>query len=356
MSLQNTLLSINDLKLEYQGTSYRSPVQAVTHFNLKLHEGEIGCLLGPSGCGKSSVLRAICGFENLKQGTILLNNEVMSSVLIHIPTHLRNIGMVFQDFALFPHLNVIKNISFGLDHLPNNHKINQANKWLDFVSLSDQANSFPHELSGGQQQRVALARAMAPEPELILLDEPFSSMDLSLRQHLASELRKLLKLSGKTALIVTHDQTEAFTIADKIGVMKDGRLIHWDTPYNLFYKPTDKYVAEFLGQNFYLQGTVIAEGLVHTDLGNLILNSSKPIDVGFSVDVLLRFNDLLQDDQSPIKAKVIERIFRGLDFLYLVQLVTDKKSNAYLTSNQLYEVGKYLGISLPKDHVVTFVG
>ncbi len=213
MPLQNTLLTINDLTIEYQGNAQRSPIKAISHFNLKLHESEIGCLLGASGCGKSSVLRAICGFENLKQGTILLKNNVISSVMMHIPAHVRKIGMVFQDFALFPHLNVIQNITFGLDHLPNKHKINQANKWLDLVSLSDQANSYPHELSGGQQQRVALARAMAPEPDLVLLDEPFSSMDLALRQHLATELRKLLKLSGKTALIVTHDQTEAFAIA-----------------------------------------------------------------------------------------------------------------------------------------------
>ena len=200
-------------------------------------EGEIGCLLGSSGCGKSTVLRAICGFEPVKSGEILLRDKVVSSTSINLPPSQRRIGMVFQDFALFPHLNVLENVTFGLQSLPNQERSALAMDWLKRVALADKANAYPHELSGGQQQRVALARAMAPGPDLILLDEPFSSLDIELRERLAGEMRDILKANNITALLVTHDQFEAFAIADKIGVMAEGKVLQWDMPYELYHQP-----------------------------------------------------------------------------------------------------------------------
>ncbi|OZA73015.1 ATP-binding cassette domain-containing protein, partial [Polynucleobacter sp. 39-46-10] len=185
MNSTHTLLSIKQLEIDYPSLDGQGRVTAVKGLNLDLAQGEIGCLLGSSGCGKSTVLRAICGFEPVKAGEILLRDQLVSSASTHTPPNQRKVGMVFQDFALFPHLNVLENIAFGLQHLPSQQRSSVAKEWLGRVSLSDKADAYPHELSGGQQQRVALARAMAPEPVLILLDEPFSSLDIELRERLA---------------------------------------------------------------------------------------------------------------------------------------------------------------------------
>jgi iron(III) transport system ATP-binding protein len=209
MNSTHTLLSIKQLEIDYPSLDGQGRVTAVKGLNLDLAQGEIGCLLGSSGCGKSTVLRAICGFEPVKAGEILLRDQLVSSAATHTPPNQRKVGMVFQDFALFPHLNVLENIAFGLQHLPSQQRSSVAKEWLGRVSLSDKADAYPHELSGGQQQRVALARAMAPEPDLILLDEPFSSLDIELRERLAGETREILKANNITALLVTHDQFEA---------------------------------------------------------------------------------------------------------------------------------------------------
>ena len=228
MNSIRALLSIKQLEIDYPSRDGQGRVTAVKDLNLELAQGEIGCLLGSSGCGKSTVLRAICGFEPLKTGEIFLRDKVVSSVIVQLPPNQRKIGMVFQDFALFPHLNVLENIAFGLQHLSSSQRSSVAMNWLKRVSLADKADAYPHELSGGQQQRVALARAMTPEPDLILLDEPFSSLDIELRERLAGEMREILKTNNITALLVTHDQFEAFAIADKIGVMTEGKVLQWD--------------------------------------------------------------------------------------------------------------------------------
>lgn len=356
MNFHDTHLEINNVEINYLNSKTPQLNSAVINFNLELKQGEIGCLLGSSGCGKSTVLRAICGFEKVRQGNILLREQIVSSTTKHTPAHLRNIGMVFQDFALFPHLNVLQNIMFGLGNRPYKNKVIQANKWLELVSLLDKATAYPHELSGGQQQRVALARAMAPEPDLILLDEPFSSMDLALRGHLTRELCQILKFNHTTALMVTHDQTEAFTIADKVGVMNEGKLIQWDSPYNLYQRPADRFIAEFIGQTFFIKGKISAKEKVQTPLGELILNTNQPIEIGRTVDVLLRFNDLLYDYQSPIRAKIMARTFRGSDFLYELNLDSISTVKLYLTCNQILEIGAIIGIGLPEKYKVTFVG
>ena len=191
----------------------------VNGVSLQLEQGEIGCLLGPSGCGKTTLLRAIAGFQSLQVGSISIDNNTVSESNKTVPPEQRGVGMVFQDFALFPHLNVADNISFGMRKASSTERRKRVDELLDRIGLPGYHKRFPHELSGGQQQRIALARALAPKPGLLLLDEPFSSLDAELRERLAVEVRELLKNEGITALLVTHDQQEAFAMADKAGVM-----------------------------------------------------------------------------------------------------------------------------------------
>jgi iron(III) transport system ATP-binding protein len=346
MTFQNTLLSINDLRVTFPKSNCQSTTPAVNHINLQLYEGEIGCLLGPSGSGKSTVLRTICGFEHPQSGLIQLRNKIISSPEFEYPPHLRGIGMVFQDFCLFPHLTVIKNISFGLKGLSSKNKQLKAMEWLDRVLLLDKANSYPHELSGGEQQRVALARAMALEPSLILLDEPFSSLDLGLREQLALDFRRLLKSRNMTALMVTHDQTEAFTIADKMGVMRTGELLQWDIPYQLYHHPTHQFVAEFIGQSFFLKGVVLNHHRIKTELGEVQFSPNNQIEIGQSVEVFIRAEDVQLDDKAQIRATIIDKTFQGARYSYILELDSGTRIVAFISSHHCFDVGKNIGICL----------
>ena len=213
---------------------------------LSLPAGHIGCLLGSSGCGKTTVLRAIAGFEPVRAGHIALDGTIISSPEVQVAPERRRVGMMFQDYALFPHLTAGQNVAFGLRRLARAERAARVAEMLDLVGLRVAADSYPHELSGGQQQRVALARALAPSPDLLLLDEPFSNLDVDTREHLAFEVRDILKATGHTAILVTHNQAEAFAIADRIGVMAGGHLAQWDTPYNLRHHPADEAVRDFV--------------------------------------------------------------------------------------------------------------
>ena len=354
MNSKAVLLSIKGLDIDYLARDGQSRVRAVKNLDLELVQGEIGCLLGSSGCGKSSVLRAICGFERVQSGEINLRNKLVGSPSIHMPTNQRRVGMVFQDFALFPHLTVLENIAFGLRNIPPTNRAELAKQWLDRVSLSDKADAYPHELSGGQQQRVALARAMAPEPDLILLDEPFSSLDVDLRERLASEMRDILKTNNITALLVTHDQLEAFAIADKIGVMKDGKVSQWDAPYDLYHQPSNRYVADFIGRGIFIQGIVKPNNKVAIELGELDLEATHSDNVGDQVDVLLREDDIQHDDDSPIQAEVVSKTFKGADFLYTLKLDSGATVFALVPSHHNHAIKEKIGVRLAADHVVTF--
>jgi len=354
MNSKAVLLSIKALEIDYPTRDGRSRVSAVKNLDLELHQGEIGCLLGSSGCGKSSVLRAICGFEPVKSGEIDLRNKLVSSPTVHVPTNQRRVGMVFQDFALFPHLTVLENIAFGLQDVPSDKRSALAKQWLDRVSLSDKADAYPHELSGGQQQRVALARAMAPEPDLILLDEPFSSLDVDLRERLAGEMRDILKANNITALLVTHDQLEAFAIADKIGVMKDGKVTQWDAPYELYHRPSNRYVADFIGRGIFIKGLIKPNNKVAIELGELDLEMNHGDHIGDHVDVLLREDDVQHDDDSPILAEVVSKTFKGADFLYTLKLDSGVTVFALVPSHHNHAIKEKIGVRLAADHVVTF--
>jgi iron(III) transport system ATP-binding protein len=218
-------LNLHDVRLAYETARGRSTV--VDGFSLSLDAGAIGCLLGPSGCGKSTVLRAIAGFEPVRAGTITLGDTLLSSATAHLQPERRRVGMMFQEYALFPHLDVAKNIGFGLRRRPAAERSRRVAEMLALVGLPDAGERHPHELSGGQQQRIALARALAPEPALLLLDEPFSNLDSTTRERLTAEVRDILKRAGQTAVLVTHNEAEAHAMADRIGVMRNGRLAHW---------------------------------------------------------------------------------------------------------------------------------
>jgi iron(III) transport system ATP-binding protein len=262
--------------------------------------------------------------------------------------------MVFQDFALFPHLSALENVAFGLQHFPSAQRAALAIEWLKRVGLADKAQAYPHELSGGQQQRVALARAMAPEPDLILLDEPFSSLDIEFRERLAGEMREILKKNRITALLVTHDQFEAFAIADQIGVMAEGKVIQWDTPYALYHQPINRYVADFIGRGVFVKGVVQASGKVSIELGELVLDPGHKNAVGEEIDVLLRADDIQHDDASPTQAEVVRKTFRGADFLYTLKLTSGTEIFAFVPSHHDHAIGEKIGIHLVADHVVTF--
>lgn len=327
-----------------------------------LQNGEIGCLLGPSGCGKTTVLRLIAGFEAPSEGEIFLAGERVSAPGQTTPPESRQIGMVFQDYALFPHLTVARNVGFGLRHLDPDARQARVAEMLATVGLSGRANAYPHELSGGQQQRVALARALAPRPRLMLLDEPFSNLDVELREKLALEVRDILKHEGITALLVTHDQHEAFAMADVIGVMHAGLIQQWDTPYRLYHTPKNRFVADFIGQGVFLPGTVRPNGQVAIELGELTGVEAAECDggsclvfgAGAAVDVLIRPDDVQHDDASPILAEVERKAFRGAEFLYTLRLPSGTRVLAQVPSHHDHHIGEKIGIRLEVDHVIAF--
>lgn len=336
------------LQLENVSVHYGNR-QAVDTVTLALDAGTIGCLLGPSGCGKTTLLRAVAGFENITGGTIALRNHLLSTVDFTLAPEQRRVGMVFQEFALFPHLRVADNISFGLQKIPPAERHQRVRELLDLIDLADAGTRFPHQLSGGQQQRVALARAIAPRPNVILLDEPFSSLDAELRAQLAQEVRDMLKREGITALLVTHDQQEAFAFADRVGVLQCGQLHQWDTPYGIYHRPATRFVAEFIGQGSVIVAQV-HQGLLSSSLGLL----GKTQSTNATMHVLLRPDDLVFDPASDVQLRVIQRAFRGAEFLYT--LMTAQGERVYCMTPSHIEVapGQTLPVKLDVQHLVTF--
>ena len=327
----------------------------VKKLSLKLREGDIGCLLGPSGCGKTTLLRAIAGFEQLRQGRIELHGKSVSSDCQMVAPEQRRVGMVFQDFALFPHLNVADNVGFGLRRQSGRKKRARIEELLKLVGLASSAQQHPHQLSGGQQQRVALARAMAPRPEILLLDEPFSALDPELRGQLATEVRALLKQDGITAIMVTHDQTEAFAMADQIGVMYQGRLHQWDTSYNLYHHPATTFVADFIGRGTLLSIVVADINSIDTPFGRLsgkLPSGSKP---GARLQLLIRPDDLhLTTKQDGIRAQIKERLFQGADYLYTLQMEKGDRFPCLAPSHQQHNIGDTVTFKLDIQDLVLF--
>ena len=342
-------------QLEIKGVSVAYGDTTIVHgVDLHLEGGDIGCLLGPSGCGKTTLLRAVAGFEPVATGEIWLQGRLVARPGFGLPPEERRAGMVFQDFALFPHLSVARNIAFGLRHQGRQERQTRVAELLDLIGLPGSGAKYPHQLSGGQQQRIALARAMAPRPDILLLDEPFSSMDVELREQLAREVRELLKRDGVTAILVTHDQFEAFAMADQIAVLFGGRLHQVASGFELYHEPTDRFVANFIGQGVMLPARVRDERQVETELGLLAGGRPHGLAVGEEAEVLLRPDDILHDDDSPLRAEVINRAFRGAEYLYTLKLASGQDLLCLVQSHHNHAIGEYIGIRVAVDHLVAF--
>jgi iron(III) transport system ATP-binding protein len=356
-------LSLDSIRVRYADS--RADHDAVEGVSLGLAAGQIGVLIGPSGCGKTTLLRAVAGLERLHAGKVLMAGQVLDDASrgLQLPAESRRIGMVFQDYALFPHLSVADNVAFGVQHLPRAERAVRVRQMLDLVGLGHAAQRAPHQLSGGQQQRIALARALAPSPKLLLLDEPFSNLDVDLRERLAHEVRAILKNTGTTALFVTHDQLEAFALGDVIGVMQRGRLEQWDDAYALYHRPATRFVARFIGHGVFtpahIDRAAAADngGCVQTVLGALEDLQECPLPEAYpggNCDVLLRADDIVHDDASPVKAKIERKAFRGSEFLYTLRLASGETVLAHVPSHHDHQVGEWIGIRAQVDHVVTF--
>ncbi|MFT6340837.1 MAG: iron(III) transport system ATP-binding protein [Alcanivorax sp.] len=342
------LLTLDNLACGYHQQA------VVKDLSLELAAGEIACLLGPSGCGKTTTLRAIAGLEPVTGGSIHIQGRQVSSRSRQLPPEKRGLGMVFQEHALFPHLTVADNVAFGLRKQPREQQRLRVSECLERVRLSGMEDRYPHELSGGQQQRVALARALAPRPALLLLDEPFASLDLDLRRALARELGDILRQENVTALLVTHDQEEAFALADRVGVMHQGQLEQWDTPYNIYHAPANRFVAEFAGYGSFLRGEVVDENTVRTSLGELTGRSKTTLTPGGNVDVLLRPEDVIADESAQLALPVTRRQFTGATILYHLRVGAAETLLCQTDSHTNVVEGDALHVRLATKHLVAF--
>ena len=347
------------LELQQVDVAYgETPV--VRSVSLILGAGEIGCLLGPSGCGKTTLLRAIAGFEPVRGGHILIRGEKVSRPGYTLVPEKRGIGMVFQDFALFPHLSVARNIEFGIAHLPAGQRRSRVEELLRLVELPNIGGCYPHELSGGQQQRVALIRALAPKPALLLLDEPFSSMDVELRESLAREVRRILRSEQTSALLVTHDQSEAFAMADRIAVMQQGSIRQWDSAYNLYHKPADRFVAGFIGQGVWLPLLRDTNHVLCSEFGPLFPNRVELPHRAVSeagddppLELLLRPDDVVYLEDG-LHCEVIEKSFRGADILYRLRLPSGTDILYITKGHNDLPVGATIPVAIKMNELVLF--
>ncbi len=340
-------LEVHEATVGYDG---RTVLQDVSFC---VEDGHVGCLLGPSASGKTTLLRAIAGFEPLQRGHIRADAQLLTGAGVRVPVEQRHVGMVFQDHALLPHLSVLDNVRFGLFRQPRRQAATRAAEMLELVGLGDTAARYPHELSGGQQQRVALARALAPRPRMVLLDEPFSSLDPDLRERLALDVRSALRHEGIGALLVTHSQIEAFAMADRIGVIGQGRLHQWARGYDLYHRPASRFVADFVGEGAFLPARVVGPGSIETSLGVATVRGME-LAHGAAIDVLLRPDDVIHDDDATVKAEIVQRHFRGAEFLYSLRLQSGEVVLSLVPSHHDHAIGQHIGIRLDLEHVIVF--
>jgi len=324
-----------------------SNVTAVNGLNLSVQSGTILAVIGPSGCGKTTLLRLLAGFERPTAGQISIGGRLVAGAGHWLPPDKRQVGMVFQNYALFPHLTVFENVAYGLARLPRAARVAQVQRLLELVGLSAQQGRLPHELSGGQQQRVALARALAPEPAVVLLDEPFSNLDATLRRTMRGEVRSILHATGATAVFVTHDQEEALFLGDQIAVINQGHLEQVGGPEVIFQSPATRFVADFMGTTDFVPGQVVADGLA-TEIGFLPLQLKLP--VGAAVDVAVRADDLhlALDAQAP--GQIVARQFLGAQQLYQVRLPSGLVVHSLQPHVQDWLVGAAVRVRLAPGH------
>ncbi|WP_193309921.1 ABC transporter ATP-binding protein [Halorubrum halophilum] len=330
------------------------PETAVEGVSLDVKPGELLTFLGPSGCGKTTTLRTIAGLEEPTEGEITLGDETVSGDGVFVPPEQRDVGIVFQNFALFPHLTVRENIAFGLSDTDEAAVAARVDELLDLVSLPEHGEKTPDQLSGGQKQRVALARSLAPEPDVLLLDEPFSNLDVRLRVEMREEVRRILKAAGVTAVSVTHDQEEALSISDRVAVMNDGQIEQVGRPEAVFERPESKFVASFLGRASFLEGE-LRDGKVETGIGRfdaVTLEGYDTVYDGAPVDVLVRPDDLRATPASPELADgvIVSRQYVGPSFVYRVELDSGDVVHCLHNHVEEFDLDEPVSLELTADH------
>ena len=327
-------------------------------FNIE-KEGDVVCLLGPSGIGKTTILRSIAGLTKIQSGTILLKNNIISSNEVHIEPENRNISLSFQDNCLFPHYNIIRNIEFGAERNIEKNQTISVNDIIKFLNLEHIKDKFPHHISAGEAQRVALARSLVSNPDLLLLDEPLSNVDQSFKEEIQVKLKKLLKESKITTIIVTHDSYEAFYLGSKCGIILNGQLKQFDDPYNVYHFPNSVEVVNFLNRGILIPAKVTGEdSLENEDLGTIKGNFIKRYPKGSEVQLLLQPEDLEHDDKSNLKLEVVDRKFRGTNFIYTLKTISNRLIPVFVHSHHIHqhEINEKFGIKRPIyiDHIVCF--
>jgi iron(III) transport system ATP-binding protein len=340
---------VSEVRLSGVSKSFGA-LEAVREVSIEIERGELMAVLGPSGCGKTTLLRTIAGFERPDAGSVVVADDVVAGPGRFVPPERRRIGMVFQDYALFPHLTVTANVAFGLASRPRDQRERLTRRTLELVGLQHRADRYPHELSGGERQRVALARAMAPEPALVLLDEPFSSLDASLRSGLRREVELILRDAEATALLVTHDQEEALSLADRLAVMREGRIVQVGVPEDVYGQPASRWAAQFVGEVNVLAGVAHGTG-VETELGVFDLR----MPASGSVHVAVRPEQLELRSDHHGNAEVVAREFRGHDVLYRLRHEAGRVVLVQLPSLELHEVGARVFVRPAASAVTTLV-
>ena len=339
------------LELKDVTCSYDTGSPAVEGISFSARKGDVICLLGPSGCGKTTTLRAIAGFEPVVSGEIRVNGNVVSTTGGHVPPEQRRIGMVFQDYALFPHLTVRDNVGFGLASVTADDRRSRIDEMLSLTGLSEFAQRYPHALSGGQQQRAALARAIAPQPVLLLLDEPFSNLDPDTTERMRLELLHLLKSTETTAVLVTHDHEEAFAMADYVAVLNNGKLEQLATPETMYHLPVSPFVAEFVGHADFIPGT-IRDSVVVTQLGTF------PVPPGYKggpeVVVMIRPDDVHIRENGNGDGTVESRQFRGSEIIYGIRLGSGDVVHSSEASTKFFALNSKVELEVMATHTVLF--
>ena len=337
--------------------SKKNKVNNVT-FNIE-NEGEIVCLLGPSGVGKTTILRTIAGLEKMQSGKIILKNKIISSSKFHMEPEKRNIALSFQENCLFPHYNVIDNIKFGAQRNKNKKFNYSVHDLINLLHLENIQQKYPHEISAGEAQRVSLARSLISKPDLLLLDEPFSNIDQSLKEELQLKIKKILNEINISTIIVTHDSYEAFYMGNKCGIILNQSLKQFDIPYNIYHYPNSVEVVNFLNRGILIEAKVTGEdSLENTELGTIKGNFIKKQDLGSSVKLLIQPEDLEHDDKSNLKLEVVDRKFRGTNFIYTLKTMNNQLIPVFVHSHHEHQhkIKDKFGIKRPIyiDHLVCF--
>lgn len=337
------MLEVNELSKYF--VNAKDP--AVDRVSFDLNIGEIMALVGPSGCGKTSTLRLIAGLDRPDCGWIRINGQLVQSDVVHVPVERRGVGMVFQDHALFPHLSVSDNVAFGLRGRKRSDVRERVGEMLALVGLESMVKRYPHELSGGERQRVALARALAPKPALILMDEPFSSLDSDLRSEVREQVRAILKRIQASVVFVTHDQDEALYIGDRLAVMRSGRIEQIGGPEEIFHSSKTRFVAEFLGASDFLTGEALPD-IIRTEIGPL--PQTARTDQSGQVEVAVRADDVDFDFSAETNAVIVERFFRGAFNLYRLQLPSGRLVHSYKDHTEIFPVGSHVRAFIRAKH------